>query len=119
MLAEGEAVGKSSNTAWAVLPCAKHTLVDTWGFVPEDVLLTICDADTYFDVQFMDCLAFHHAQDPLPYNTTYQAVECFFPNIWAVPIIVRIKALIDSVGFLGQLASPFSHPFLTPSTVNH
>jgi hypothetical protein len=31
--------------------------------------------------------------------------------IWAVPIIVRIKALIDSVGFLGQLASPFSHPF--------
>jgi hypothetical protein len=110
VLAEGEAVGKSSNTAWAVR-CVKHTLVDTWGFVPEDVLLTICDADTYFDVQFMDCLAFHHAQDPLPYNTTYQAVECFFPNIWAVPIIVRIKALIDSVGFLGQLASPFSHPF--------
>lgn len=110
VLAEGEAVGKSSNTAWAVR-CIKHTLVDTWGFVPEDVLLTICDADTYFDSQFMDCLAYHHAQDPTPYNTTYQAVECFFPNIWAVPIIVRIKALIDSVGFLGQLSSPFSHPF--------
>ena len=64
VLAEGEAVGKSSNTAWAVR-CVKHTLVDTWGFAPEDVLLTICDADTYFDVQFMDCLAFHHAQDPM------------------------------------------------------
>ena len=78
VLAEGEAVGKSSNTAWAVR-CIKHTLVDTWGFVPEDVLLTICDADTYFDSQFMDCLAYHHAQDPTPYNTTYQAVECFSP----------------------------------------
>ena len=30
VLAEGEAVGKSSNTAWAVR-CVKHTLVDTWG----------------------------------------------------------------------------------------
>jgi hypothetical protein len=48
----------------------------------EEVLLTICDADTYFDTQFMDCLAYHHVQDPTPYNTTYQAVECFFPNIW-------------------------------------
>jgi hypothetical protein len=110
VLSDGEAVGKSSNTAWAVR-CVKHTLVDTWGFLPEEILLTICDADTYFDVQFMDCLAYHHAQDPTPFNTTYQAVECFFPNIWAVPIIVRIKALIDSVGFLGQLSSPFSHPF--------
>mmetsp|Transcript_37366 Transcript_37366/g.92423 ORF Transcript_37366/g.92423 Transcript_37366/m.92423 type:complete len:588 (-) Transcript_37366:336-2099(-) len=110
VLVPGEAVGKSSNTAWAVR-CVKHTLVDVWGFLPDEVMLTICDADTYFDTQFMDCLAYHHVQDPTPYNTTYQAVECFFPNIWAVPIIVRIKALIDSVGFLGQLASPFSHPF--------
>tara|TARA_B100000475_G_scaffold199487_1_gene181913 strand:- start:6650 stop:8413 length:1764 start_codon:yes stop_codon:yes gene_type:complete len=110
VLAPGEAVGKSSNTAWAVR-CVKHTLVDVWDFAEEEVLLTICDADTYFDPQFMDCLAYHHAQDPTPYNTTYQGAECFFPNIWAVPIIVRIKALIDSVGFLGQLSSPFSHPF--------
>ena len=110
VLNPGEAVGKSSNTAWAVR-CVKHQLVDVWGFDLEDVLLTICDADTYFDPQFMDCLAYHHVQDPTPYNTTYQGAECFFPNIWAVPIIVRIKALIDSVGFLGQLSSPFSHPF--------
>ena len=110
VLAPGEAVGKSSNTAWAVR-CMKHTLVDVWGFAEEEVLLTICDADTYFDPQFMDCLAYHHVQDPTPYNTTYQGAECFFPNIWTVPIIVRIKALIDSVGFLGQLSSPFSHPF--------
>ena len=102
VLTPGEAVGKSSNTAWAVR-CVKHTLVNVWGFAEEDVLLTICDADTYFDPQFMDCLAYHHVQDPTPYNTTYQGAECFFPNIWAVPIIVRIKALIDSVGFLGQL----------------
>ena len=36
--------------------CIKHTLVDVWGFLSEEVMLTICDADTYFDTQFMDCL---------------------------------------------------------------
>jgi hypothetical protein len=61
VLAPGEAVGKSSNTAWAVR-CVKHTLVDVWGFLPEEIMLTVCDADTYFDPQFMDCLAYHHAQ---------------------------------------------------------
>ena len=49
VLNHNEAVGKSSNTAWAVR-CVKHQLVDVWGFDVEDVLLTICDADTYFDL---------------------------------------------------------------------
>ena len=108
VLAPGEAVGKSSNTAWAV-GCMKHTLVDVWGFAEEE-----CSSQyvmrTRTLIPFMDCLAYHHVQDPTPYNTTYQGAECFFPNIWTVPIIVRIKALIDSVGFLGQLSSLVQSP---------
>ena len=109
-LAPGEAVGKSSNCAWTVR-CVKRDFVEKRGLCPEQIMLTVCDADTYFDTQFMDCLAYNHVQNPKPYNTTYQASETFFPNIWSVPILIRIKAVIDSVGFLGQLASPFSHPF--------
>lgn len=110
VLGPGEAVGKSSNCAWSVR-CVKREFVEKQGLAPEQIMLTVCDADTYFDSQFMDCLAYNHVQNPKPYNTTYQAAETFFPNIWNVPIIIRIKAVIDSVGFLGQLASPFSHPF--------
>lgn len=110
VLAPGEAVGKSSNCAWSVR-CVKREYVEKRGLAPEQIMLTVCDADTYFDPQFMDCLAYNHVQNPKPYNATYQASETFFPNIWNVPIIIRIKAVIDSVGFLGQLASPFSHPF--------
>ena len=110
VLGRGEAVGKSSNCAHAVR-CVKREFVEKRGLAPEQVILTVCDADTYFDTQFMDCLAYTHVQNPKPYNTTYQAAETFFPNIWAVPILIRIKAIIDSVGFVGQLASPFSHPF--------
>jgi|TARA_B100000683_G_scaffold24522_1_gene22672 hypothetical protein len=110
VLAPGEAVGKSSNCAWSVR-CVKRDFVEKRGLCPEQIMLTVCDADTYFDTQFMDCLAYNHVQNPKPYNTTYQASETFFPNIWSVPILIRIKAVIDSVGFLGQLASPFSHPF--------
>ena len=110
VLGAGEAVGKSSNCAWSVR-CVKREFVEKRGLAPEQIMLTVCDADTYFDSQFMDCLAYNHVQNPKPYNTTYQAAETFFPNIWNVPILIRIKAVIDSVGFLGQLASPFSHPF--------
>jgi len=110
VLRPGEAVGKSSNCAWSVR-CVKRDFVEKRGLCPEQIMLTVCDADTYFDTQFMDCLAYNHVQNPKPYNTTYQASETFFPNIWSVPILIRIKAVIDSVGFLGQLASPFSHPF--------
>ena len=105
-----ETDGKSSNLAWCAR-CVQHTILEKWNYVPEQILVTVCDADTYFDEQFCECLSYTHAQNMEPYNCTYQSAENEFPNIWMVPTLVRVKAVVDSINMLGMLSSKYAVPY--------
>ena len=50
-----EGAGKSSNENWA-MRCAKHHLVDELGMRDDHIVLTTCDADTYFHPQHFSAL---------------------------------------------------------------
>ena len=109
-ISPAETDGKSSNVAWCAR-CVQHTIVGKWNYVPEQILVTVCDADTYFDEQFCECLSYTHAQNMEPYNCTYQSAENEFPNIWMVPTLVRVKAVVDSINMLGMLSSKYAVPY--------
>lgn len=109
-ISPAETDGKSSNVAWCAR-CVQHTILEKWNYVPEQILVTVCDADTYFDEQFCECLSYTHAQNMEPYNCTYQSAENEFPNIWMVPTLVRVKAVVDSINMLGMLSSKYAVPY--------
>ena len=109
-MSPAETDGKSSNVAWCAR-CVQHTMLEKWNYVPEQILVTVCDADTYFDEQFCECLSYTHAQNMEPYNCTYQSAENEFPNVWMVPTLVRVKAVVDSINMLGMLSSKYAVPY--------
>ncbi|CAL6338004.1 unnamed protein product [Bathycoccus prasinos] len=109
-ISPAETDGKSSNVAWCAR-CVQHTILEKWNYVPEQILVTVCDADTYFDEQFCECLSYTHAQNMEPYNCTYQSAENEFPNIWMVPTLIRVKAVVDSINMLGMLSSKYAVPY--------
>jgi len=106
----GEVGGKSSNENWA-MRCAKHKLVDELGVDSSRVVLTTCDADTYFAPSHFACLSHHFACDPLRATKFWQAATCFYPNLVEVPVLCRVRYAIISVGFVGLLANPLAYTF--------
>ena len=55
-LQEGEVAGKSSNENYAVR-CAKRRLCDELGILSERIVVTVCDADTYFHDAYFSALS--------------------------------------------------------------
>lgn len=111
-LQPGEVGGKSSNENWA-MRCAKKRLVDEMGVDPDCVVVTTCDADTYFHPQHFSALSAAFATDANRYRRFWQGSTCFYPNIGDVPVLCSVRYTLLSVGFLGELTNPlaYSLPF--------
>lgn len=107
-LRSGEVGGKSSNENWAVR-CAKRRLVEEESVRSERVVVTVCDADTYFHTSHFAALTWAYvAADPLARRRLFwQACTQFYPNSDEVPTLCAVRYALLSVGFLGQLNNPF------------
>mmetsp|Transcript_23783 Transcript_23783/g.64042 ORF Transcript_23783/g.64042 Transcript_23783/m.64042 type:complete len:278 (+) Transcript_23783:1096-1929(+) len=105
---EGEVGGKSSNENWA-MRCAKTRLVDELGYDPSHIVVTTCDADTYFHPSHFSYLTYKFCSDESRYLRFWQGCTCFYPNVHDVPMLCGVRYTLLSVGFLGQLCNPFAY----------
>ncbi|KAJ1458828.1 hypothetical protein M885DRAFT_512663 [Pelagophyceae sp. CCMP2097] len=109
-LRDGEVGGKSSNENWAVR-CAKRELVNECGVSSHRVVVTVCDADTYFHRSHFAALAHAYVTCP-PKERNRRFWQCatqFYPNCDDVPLLCSVRYALLSIGFLGQLANPLHY----------
>ena len=109
-LKSGEVAGKSSNENWAVR-CAKRRYCDELGVRSDRIVVTTCDADTYFHKSHFAALsaAYCSSSSKQRRRTFWQACTQFYPNADAVPLLCSVRYALLSVGFLGQMSNPLHY----------
>ena len=109
-LKTGEVAGKSSNENWAVR-CAKRRYCDELGVRSDRIVVTTCDADTYFHQSHFAALsaAYCSASSKQRRRTFWQACTQFYPNCDQVPTLCSVRYALLSVGFLGQMSNPLHY----------
>ncbi|MCC7369384.1 MAG: glycosyltransferase [Chloroflexi bacterium] len=110
---EGEIRGKSSNLAYAAR-WAKQALVDEGGVDIENVIVTICDADSRLHHKYLSALTFGFLTNPARRFAIWQPALMFYSNIWRIPAIARISAGLYSVWQLSRLVAKYK--LVTQST---
>ena len=109
----GEVRGKSSNLAYAGR-WAKERLVDELGINLDDVLVTVCDADSRLHARYLSALTHQFLIDPDRARRIFQPALMFYANLWRIPPMVRIMAGLQSVWQLSRLVTPYR--LITQST---
>ena len=84
----GEVPGKGSNLAFAV-PIGWAGLAER-GLDPRQVLVTICDADSRLDPQYLGALAHSFLADPDGDRCLYQPAVMFYANLHRLPCWTRV-----------------------------
>ncbi len=110
---EGEIRGKSSNLAYAAR-WAKEALVDEQGVKIEDVVVTICDADSRLHAKYLSALSYGFLTNAARRYAIWQPALMFYSNIWRIPAIARISAGLYSVWQLSRLVAQYK--LVTQST---
>lgn len=110
---EGEIRGKSSNLAYAAR-WAKHALVDEAGVPMDDVIVTVCDADSRLHVKYLSALTYAFLTNPSRRYAIWQPALMFYSNIWRIPAVARISAGLYSVWQLSRLVARYK--LVTQST---
>jgi len=110
-LVEGEVAGKSSNENWAAR-CVKRLMVDKMRINPDHVVLTVCDADSFFHPNHFAYVTHAYCSDGEDrFHRFYLGVTNFMPNVCHVPAICSTRYTVLSVGRMAELGSPVSSPF--------
>lgn len=109
----GEVRGKSSNLAYAV-PWAKRLLVEEFGVPIEDVVVTICDADSRLHPKYLSALAYQFLTVPRGDRCLYQGAVLFHANLGRVAGVFRALNGLYSAKLLARL--PRKHTLVTQST---
>ncbi len=102
----GEVRGKSANLAWATRH-ARQVLVDQEGYPPEQIVVTVMDADTLWHPAYFDCLTTLFATDDQRYTTFWQAPIRYQGNIWTAHWLMRPLHAQASAWELAYLAAPW------------
>lgn len=100
--APGEVSGKSSNLAWAG-PRARK-LIERRGAKTEDVLVTVCDADSRLHHRYLSALSYEHLVDPNRADHLYQPAILFHANMDRLPPWLRISSSAFSAWSLARLS---------------
>lgn len=110
-LSDGEVAGKSSNENWAARCISKH-MVTRMRINPDSIVLTTCDADTYFHPNHFACLSYKFLCDGEErLHRIYLPVTNFMPNVNAVPGICSARYTALSIGRMAELGNPLASPF--------
>ncbi|MDH4358858.1 MAG: glycosyltransferase family 2 protein [Candidatus Berkelbacteria bacterium] len=102
---EGEVKGKGAGSAWAGRKLSKY--FEKQGLNEEEAIIYIADADTRFDEDFFNAVAFEFAVNPNRHRRTYQPIPLFSNNIWHTHTIARLTAWGSSFWQMMQASRPW------------
>jgi hypothetical protein len=109
----GEVTGKSSNLAWAAR-CVERELIQTGRLSADDLLVTVCDADSRLDRQYLSALAHATLSHRDGMLHVYQPALLFYANHWRLPAPLRAVNSVFSLYSLARLAA--GHRLVPQST---
>ncbi|HET6316016.1 MAG TPA: glycosyltransferase family 2 protein, partial [Chloroflexota bacterium] len=109
----GEVKGKSSNLAWAARR-VEDELVATGRLDARNLLVTVCDADSRFDRQYLAALGHQVLSHPYGRLHIYQPAILFYANHSRLPLPLRAVSSVFSLYSLARLAA--SHRLIPQST---
>ena len=108
---EGEVPGKSSNENWAAR-CIKKKLVDDMRINPDCIVITTCDADTFFHNNYFAAVSHNFCENnEKRHHRFYLPVTNFMPNVYAVPGVCDTRYTVLSVGRMSEMSNPLVTPF--------
>jgi len=97
----GEARGKGANVSWAV----EHSMKMLSQYRTEDILVTVCDADTHFINDYFACLSYTYAVTPDRRNVVFGIPISFYGNALDVPAAVRVTDMVWTITVTQQLST--------------
>jgi len=109
----GEVKGKSSNLHWA----ARHVqdeLIASGHLDARNLLVTVCDADSRMDRQYLAALSIEVLSDPDGRLHVYQPAILFYANYARLPLPLRAVSSVFSLYSLARLAA--THRLVPQST---
>ncbi|HLZ31339.1 MAG TPA: hypothetical protein VKV73_28820 [Chloroflexota bacterium] len=109
----GEVKGKSSNLAWAARRVDAE-LIATGRLNAKDLLVTVCDADSQLDRQYLAALGHQVLSDPDGQLHLYQPAILFYANHARLPLPLRAVSSVFSLYSLARLEA--SHRLVPQST---
>jgi len=97
----GESRGKAPNVSWAVetskkILCAHNS---------DDILVTVCDADTHFINDYFACVSYKHCTTPGRNRVLWGMPISFYQNALDVPAAVRVTDMVWAITVLQQLST--------------
>lgn len=102
-LSPNEAPGKASNQTCAARMVDEYALKQ--GFLREECIITICDADSHLPTNYFSYLSFEFLNDKMRLYHFYCAPVLLYNNFWQLPFFVRMQATLSSIlrlAFLSQ-----------------
>jgi hypothetical protein len=109
----GEVKGKSSNLAWAARR-VEDELIASGRLDPRNLLVTVCDADSRLDPQYLAALGHEVLSHPHGRLHVYQPAILFYSNQHRLPPVLRAVSSVFSLYSLARLAA--SHRLVPQST---
>ena len=100
----GEVKGKSSNLAWAARR-VEDELIDTGRLDARNLLVTVCDADSRLDRQYLAALAHQVLSHPDGRLRIYQPAILFYANYARLAFPLRAVSSVFSLYSLARLAA--------------
>lgn len=94
-LAANEVQGKASNQTYAAKIVDKY--VEKLDFRRENILITICDADSRLPKNYFSYLTYEYLKDKNRLYHFYWAPVLLYNNFWQLPFFVRIQATLSSI----------------------
>lgn len=98
-----ETPGKASNQTFAAKVVDTYVKKNKWQ--REQVLLTICDADSHLSENYFSYLTYEYLVDSNRLYHFYWAPVLLYKNFWQLPFFIRIQATLSSIlrlAFLSQ-----------------
>lgn len=98
-----EEPGKASNQTYAAKKIDEY--IENKKIKREDVLITICDADSLLPKNYFSYLTFRFIKDKNRLFHFYWAPVLLYNNFWQLPLFVRVQATLSSIlrlAFLSQ-----------------
>jgi cellulose synthase/poly-beta-1,6-N-acetylglucosamine synthase-like glycosyltransferase len=105
----GELQGKSANENWAVRSAKRH-FVDEGSYSLDQIVVTICDADSLLHPLYLECLTAQFATSTLRHATVWQAPIRYHSNVWSIHPALGLVQAYSSAWELAYLAAGWWHP---------
>jgi hypothetical protein len=109
----GEVKGKSANLAWAARR-VEDQLMARGQLDPRNLLVTVCDADSRLDSQYLAALGHSVLSHPDGRLHLYQPAILFYANHGRLPLPLRAVSSVFSLYSLARMAA--SHRLIPQST---